>query len=144
MTVSKKDYNTGLSRCLHLYLTSMCQWLTSTFENLWMYCPGHARMKGNDWADRLVGKAIITCGLCLRRSHMLRSLRHYLCAQSQGHHIIDHLEERGMEEEALSDLPWKDKRRALSITRTLELFQRHHWEDFRETGWSVYGLFLSM
>ena len=28
---------------------------------------------------------------------MLRSLRHYLRTQSQGHHIIDRLEERGVE-----------------------------------------------
>ena len=30
---------------------------------LWVYCPGHAGVKGNDWADRLAGKATITGGL---------------------------------------------------------------------------------
>ena len=29
---------------------------------LWVYCPGHAGVKGNDRADRLVGKATITGG----------------------------------------------------------------------------------
>ena len=64
---------------------------------LWVYCPGHAGVKGNDWADRLAGKATLTSGLLLRRSKVLGSLRPYLWAQSQGHHIIDYLEERGME-----------------------------------------------
>ena len=36
-------------------------------------------------------------GLLLRRSEVLRSLRHYVWAQCQGHHTIDHLEERGDE-----------------------------------------------
>ena len=64
---------------------------------LWVYCPGHAGVKGNDRADRLAGKATLTSGLLLGRSEVLRSLRHYLRLQSQGHHTIDHLEERGVE-----------------------------------------------
>ena len=35
---------------------------------LWVYCPGHGRVKGNDQADRLVGKATITSGMCLGKS----------------------------------------------------------------------------
>ena len=61
---------------------------------LWVYCPGHAGVKGNHRADRLAGKATLTR---LGRSEVLRSLRHYLRAQSQGHHTIDRLEERGVE-----------------------------------------------
>ena len=64
---------------------------------LWVYCPGHAGVKENDRADRLAGKATITGGLYLGKSEVLRSLRHYLRAQSQGHHTIDRLEERGVE-----------------------------------------------
>ena len=64
---------------------------------LWVYCPGHAGVKRNDRADRLAGKATLTSGLLLGRSEVLRGLRHYLRAQSQGHHTIDHLEERGVE-----------------------------------------------
>ena len=60
--------------------------------------PGHAGMKGNDREDRLAGKATtITNGLRLRRSEVLRSLRHYLRVQNQGHHTFDRLEERGVE-----------------------------------------------
>ena len=46
-------------------------------------CPGHAVVKGNDRADRLARKATLTIGLLLGRSEALRSLRHYLWAQSQ-------------------------------------------------------------
>ena len=63
---------------------------------LWVFCPGHAGVKGNDEANTLAGKAILTSGL-LFRSEVLRSLRHYLQAQSHGHHTVDHLEERGIE-----------------------------------------------
>ena len=49
--------------------------------------------KGNDQADRLVGKATIKSGLHFGRSEgwrslVLRSLRHYLWAQSQGHYSL--------------------------------------------------------
>ena len=64
---------------------------------LWVYCPGHARVKGNNRANRLAGKATRTSGLLLRRCEVLRSLRHYLRAQSQGYHTIDRPEERGAE-----------------------------------------------
>ena len=65
---------------------------------LWVYRPGHAGVKGNDRADRLAGIATITGGLRLGRSEVLRSLRHYLLAQSQGHHTA-------WKEKALNDLP---------------------------------------
>ena len=44
---------------------------------LWVYCPGHAGVKGNDGADRLAGKATLTSGVLLGISEVLRSLRHY-------------------------------------------------------------------
>ena len=64
---------------------------------LWVYCPGHAGVKGNDREDRLAGKATLTSGLLLGRSEVLRSLRHYLRAQSQGHLTVDRLDERSVE-----------------------------------------------
>ena len=64
---------------------------------LWVYCPGHAEVKGNDRADRLANKATLTSALLLGRYEVLRSLRHYLRAQSQGHHTIDRPEDRGVE-----------------------------------------------
>ena len=35
---------------------------------MWVYCPGHAGVKGNGRADRLAGKATLTSGLLLGRS----------------------------------------------------------------------------
>ena len=45
-----------------------------------------------DWRE----KKPITSGLLLGRSVVLRSLRHYLRAQSQGHYTVDRPEEGGM------------------------------------------------
>ena len=94
----------------------------------WVHCPGHAGVKGNDWADRLVGKATITSGLHLEWSEVLRSLRHYLHAQSQGCHIINHLEERGMERESAWQ-PLNEGERAINNQNT-EVFQRQPWGNF--------------
>ena len=63
---------------------------------LWKCCPGQDAAKGNDWADRLAGKATITSGLHLR-SEVLRSLRHYLRVQSWGHHTTDQPEDRDVD-----------------------------------------------
>ena len=38
---------------------------------LWLCCPGHAGVKGNEGADRLAGKATLTSGLLLERSDLL-------------------------------------------------------------------------
>ena len=108
-----------------LKLLWTCHWSTPTFENscecikswhpllktpvnvslvythlrklLWLYSPRHAGVKGSDQAGRQAGTATLTCGLLLRKSEVLRSLRHNLQAQSQGHHTIDRMEERGVE-----------------------------------------------
>ena len=79
--------------------TGMCQWSTSTFETSFGYtsCPEYAGMKANDRTDRMASKATPTSGSLVGRAEVLRSLRHYLQAQSQGHHSIDRLEERGVE-----------------------------------------------
>ena len=63
------------------------------------YYPGHAGVKGDERADTLAGKkkGTLISGLLLGRSEVLRILRHYVWAQSQGHHTIDRLEERGVE-----------------------------------------------
>ena len=109
---------------------------------LWVYCPGHAGVKGNDRAERPAGKATVTGGLRLGRSEVLRSLRLPAGAQSQGHHTIDRLEERSIERgnAQRSSGPWKDEKGPSSIRPTLELFQKQHWENSWETGWSTYGL----
>ena len=49
----------------------------------------------------------------LRRSEVLRSLRHYLQVQIQGHHTVDRLEERGMERGSVSWSSLKGWERAI-------------------------------
>ena len=64
---------------------------------LWVYCPGHARVSGNERADRLVSTEDITSGLQLRRAEVLRALRNFLNMDRPELHSIDRLKERGVE-----------------------------------------------
>ena len=81
---------------------------------MWVNCrPGLAGVKENDRADGLACKATLTSGLLLGGSEVLRSLRHYLRTQSQGHHTIDRLEERGVERESARRSSLKGRGRAI-------------------------------
>ena len=82
-------------------------------KTLWVYCPGHAAVRGNDRTDRLAGKATITSGSHLGRPEVLRNLRHYLRAQSQRHHTIDRLGERGVERGGARRSSLKGRERAI-------------------------------
>ena len=64
-------------------------------------------------ADRLAGNATLTSGLLLGRSEVLRSLRHYLRAQSQGRHTINRLEERIVERGSARQSSLKGRERAI-------------------------------
>ena len=64
---------------------------------LWIYCPGHTKVSGNEWADRLVSTGDITSGLQLGMEEMLRGLRNFLNMDRPEHHSTDHLKERGVE-----------------------------------------------
>ena len=55
----------------------------------------------------------LTSGLLLGRSEVLRSLRHNLRAQSQGHQAIDRLEERGVERGSARRSSLKGRERAI-------------------------------
>ena len=69
-------------------------------------------MKENERADRLADKTV-TNAMRLVRSEVLRSLRHYVLAQSRGHHhhTIGRLVGRGMERESarLSSLKGRER-----------------------------------
>ena len=80
---------------------------------MWVYsCPGHAGVKGNARADRLAGKK--TGGLRLGRCEVLRSLRQYLRAQSQLHHMNDRLGiERGVERGSAQRSSLRGRERAI-------------------------------
>ena len=73
----------------------------------WMYCPGHAGVKGNERADRLAGTATIEEGLLLGKSEVLRQLKKILQTNHRRkHHSIDLLLERGLQkgyERAMAD-----------------------------------------
>ena len=55
---------------------------------LWIYCPGHAGVSGNEQADRLASTADITSGLQLGRADVLRGLRDSLNMDRPEHHSI--------------------------------------------------------
>ena len=67
---------------------------------LWIYCPGHAGVSGNERADRLASTADITSGLQLGRAEVLRGLRNFLSTDKPEHHSTDRLKERGVEKES--------------------------------------------
>ena len=108
---------------------------------LWVYCPGHAWVKGNDRADRLAGKATITCGLRLRRSEVLRrwdiTCRHKAIRTS--HYRSPGGERRRTRKRSTLFLKrtWKDHRQS---DQHWNYFKGYTGETQRETGWSVYGL----
>ena len=107
---------------------------------LWVYCPGHAGVKGHDQVDRLAGKATLTSGLRLERSEVLRSLRHYLQAQSQGHHTIDRLEERGVERGSARRSSLKGRERAIvSQTNIGTVSKATLWETSERRGGAQMG-----
>ena len=64
---------------------------------LWVYCPGHAGVSGNERADRLTSTADIASGLQLGKAGVLRGLRNFLNADMPEHHSTDRLKERGVE-----------------------------------------------
>ena len=64
---------------------------------LWIYCPGHAGVSGNERADRLASTADVTSGLQLDGAEVLRGLRNFLNTDKPEHHSIDRLKERGVE-----------------------------------------------
>ena len=61
---------------------------------LWVYCPGHAGVSGNERADRLASTAHSTSGLQLGRAEVLRGLKNFLNMDRLEHHNIDRLKER--------------------------------------------------
>ena len=62
---------------------------------LWIYCPGHVGVSGNDRADRLASTADITFGLQFGRVEVLRGFRNFLNMDIPEHHNINCLEGKG-------------------------------------------------
>ena len=64
---------------------------------LWIYCPGHAGVGGNERADRLASTADIPSDLQLGRAEVLRGLRNFLNMDRPEHLSTDHPKKRGVE-----------------------------------------------
>ena len=62
------DANLGMFRAIQ---TSFCDFWIRLQRLLWIYCPRHARVSGNERADRLASTADITSGLQLGRAEVL-------------------------------------------------------------------------
>ena len=96
-------------------------------------------VKGNDRADRRVGKATLTSGLLLGRSAVLRSLRHYKAKDITP--LIASRRE-AWKEEALDDLPWKDERGGIVNQTNLGTLSKAKLRKLlREGVECIYGLF---
>ena len=70
--------------------------LFSVFFVLCVLCPGHVRVKGNGWADRLTSTADIMNSLLLGKADMLRSLRNFMSTDRPERYSIDHQKGTGV------------------------------------------------
>ena len=102
-------------------MTEQIDWRAKQPSQLWLAC-------GN-------------CGLLLRRSEVLRSLRHYLRVQSQGHHTIDRLEERGVERGSYRQSCSKGWERAIVNQTNNGTVSKATLGKLLRDGWSAYRLF---
>ena len=69
---------------------------------LWIYCPGHSGVSGNELADRLASTADITSDLQLDRTEVPRGLRNFLNMDRSEHHSGRHSTLRGRERSAFN------------------------------------------
>ena len=72
---------------------------------LWIYCPCHAGISGNERADRLANTANITTGLQLGRAEVLRGLRNFQNMDIPEHHSIGYQKEKEWRKEAVNIAP---------------------------------------
>ena len=92
----------------------MCQWSTSTFENSFGELPCTCHSEGKRLTEQIDWRAKQPSQVaCFSEAEVLRSLRHWLRAQSRGHHTIDRLEERGVERESARRSSLKGRERAI-------------------------------
>ena len=118
------------------------EWMVNIhlWDLLWVYCPGHAREKGNDWADRLAGKATITNGLHLGRSKCWGAWD--ITYWHKAKDIIPPTAwRRDMERGGTRLSPLKGWETAVVNQMNTETVSKQRWGNFWKTGWSAYGLF---
>ena len=121
----------------------MCRWSTFTFKNMWVYCPGHAGVKGNDLADKTGGQGNPHKWLASRKIWSVEKLEALPAGTKPRtwHHRSPGGERRWKRHPRRSSL--KGRERAI-VSQTSD----EHWNRFKgnvretsETEWSAYGLF---
>ena len=65
---------------------------------LWIYCPGHAGLSGNEREDRLASTADTASGLQLGMAEVLFGMRDVMNMDRPENHSTDRLKERGVGE----------------------------------------------
>ena len=97
---------------------------------LWMYCPGHARVKRHDWANRVSRQGYRHKWFAswkIWSVEELDALRHSYRHKAKDITTLISWRRKVYIEKVPADLPWKDKVGPQSIRPTLELFERQHW-----------------
>ena len=102
---------------------------------LWIYCPGHARVSGNEQADKLASTADITSSLQLGRAEVLRGLRNFLNMDRTEHHSTDHLKERGDEKRSAQHSTLQGAAAATVVYVCLSVFFMFHFVCWQEVSW---------
>ena len=110
---------------------------------LWIYCPGHAGVSGDERTDRLASTANITSGLQLGRAELLRGLRYFLNMDRPEHHSTDRLKERGLERGRGRHCTLRGRARSVFNQTNIDSFEGNLGET-AETGRSAYGPFRAL
>ena len=120
----------------------MCQWLTSTFENS-CGCTALYMPEWREITEQIVWLAKQLSQIaCFSEDLKCWGAWDTTCRyKAKDVTPSSSWRRETLKEEAIDDLPWQDERGPSSIRRTLKPFQRRHWGNFWETGWSACGLF---
>ena len=94
---------------------------------LWIYCPGHAGVSGNELTDRLASTSDITSGLQLGRAEVLRGLSNIVNMDRPEHHSIDRLKERGVEKGSCRHSTLQGRERSVFNQTNIGTVSRTTW-----------------
>ena len=111
---------------------------------LWIYCPGHAGVSGNERADRLASTADITSGLQLVRAEVLRGLGNFLNMDRPEHHSTDRLKKRGVEKGSGRHSTLRDRERSVFNQTKIGAVSRATLRRLLRDGRSAYGPFRAL
>ena len=91
---------------------------------LWVYCPGHVGVSGNERSDRLASTANITSGLQLGLTDVLRGLRNFLNTDKPEHHCIHRIQKRGVEKGSGRHSNLQDRERSVFNQTNIDTVSR--------------------